>query len=125
MINPGMFGYIDANSSDARTAARDAASASSAAGAANRNLKHLEDRLERLSLVCMAMWSLMQDKTRVTEAELLERVRIIDMMDGTADSKAGRTISKCSQCQRVMSPRHRSCIYCGADRLIESAFDAI
>ena len=87
--------------------------------------KELEDRIDRLSLVCMAMWSLMQDKTDLTEADLLERVRMIDMMDGVEDGKATRTISKCQSCGRTMSQRHKKCLYCGAEKLASCAFDKI
>ncbi|MFA9478176.1 hypothetical protein ACERK3_07690 [Phycisphaerales bacterium AB-hyl4] len=124
MINPAMFGGYRESSSSAH-ASRSAASAQSAASSARQDVYHLEERLERLSLVCMAMWSLIQDKTNLTEEELLERVRVIDMMDGVADGKASRTIAKCPKCSRTMSPRHQHCIYCGAERLVQSAFDAV
>ena len=40
----------------------------------------LEDRLERLALTCMAMWSLIQSETKLTEDDLLQRVKEIDLM---------------------------------------------
>lgn len=124
MINPGMFGYGGLDTGGAFNRPR-AAGAETSANAAKREVRHLEERLDRLSLVCMAMWSLLQDKAGVTEEQLLERVRAIDLMDGVEDGKATRTISKCAQCNRVMSPRHRRCLYCGAERLVQSAFDAL
>lgn len=124
MIDPILFG-ADSSWSTARQASRDAISASSEAQRARRDAQSIEDRLERLSLVCMAMWSLIQDKTNLTEEDLLERVKMIDLMDGTADGKAARSVSKCQACGRTMSPRHRKCLYCGAQRLASSAFDTI
>ena len=124
MINPLLFGAAASTGASASSAA-EAARAGSAAGSAKRDVAHLEDRLERLSLVCMAMWSLIQDKTKLTEADLLERVKMIDMMDGVEDGKASRTIQKCHACNRTMSARHRKCLYCGAEKLAQSAFDAI
>lgn len=121
MINPSMFGY-DAGGS---AAAAGAGHAQTAANRASRDVTHLEDRFERLSLVCMAMWSLLQDKTDLTEEDLLERVRVIDLMDGVADGKATTGITKCAKCDRTMSPRHRRCIYCGADKPRGSAFDHV
>lgn len=123
MINPILFGGTDSASS--AHAHGSAARAQTAASGARRDVAHLEDRLERLSLVCMAMWSLLQDKAKLSEEELLERVRLIDTVDGVKDGKATRGISKCSACGRTMSPRHRKCIYCGQGRLASSAFDAI
>lgn len=121
MIDPRLFGS-DMGAGGFGSAA---ASASNAAHSARRDVRHLEDRLERLSLVCMAMWSLIQDKTNLSEEELLERVRVIDMMDGVADGKASRGVQKCHKCQRTMNPRHQKCLYCGSGRLIRSAFDAV
>ena len=124
MVNPILFGGDDLGLA-ATHAARTAAGAHSAAQGAQRGLDHLEDRLERLSLVCMAMWSLLQDKTDLKEQDLLDRVRTIDLMDGVEDAKATRTIQKCASCGRTMSPRHRKCLYCGAAKFTDSAFDAI
>lgn len=106
-------------------AQRDAISARSAADGATRDLQFLEDRIERLSLVCMAMWTLMRDKTNLSEHDLLERVKTLDLMDGKEDGQASRSVQKCSKCGRVMSSRHQRCLYCGAERLVQSAFDAI
>ena len=125
MINPLLFGHPTSLGAGSAAAAGDAARARSAAGSAKRDVTHLEDRLDRLSLVCMAMWSLIQDKTKLTEQDLLERVKMIDLMDGVEDGKATRGVQKCRACGRVMSARHRKCLYCGAEKLAQSAFDAI
>ena len=125
MINPGLFGYSAGRGLQAAHVAGDASRAQSAARSARSEVSHIEDRLDRLSLVCMAMWSLIQDKTNLTEQELLERVKMIDLMDGVADGKATKTVAKCPKCGRAMSPRHNRCLYCGSGKLIESAFDAV
>lgn len=125
MINPLLFGHATSVGAGSASAAGDAARARSTAGSAKRDVTHLEDRLDRLSLVCMAMWSLLQDKTKLTEDDLLERVKMLDLMDGVEDGKASRSIQKCHACKRVMSARHRKCLYCGAKKLAQSAFDAI
>lgn len=124
MINPEMFGYSQTRSNTSLANNAEAAVRSRAA-AASQNASLLEDRLERLSLVCMAMWSLLQDKTNLTEQDLIARVKMLDMMDGVKDGKATRTVSKCTQCNRVMAARHQRCLYCGAEKLTTSAFDAI
>ena len=124
MINPLIFGH-GGSGVGSGISASEGARAAAAAGNAQRDVAHLEDRIERLSLVCMAMWSLIQDKTRLSESDLLERVKMIDLMDGVEDGKATRGVQKCHACQRVMSPRHRRCLYCGAEKLAQSAFDAI
>ena len=73
----------------------------------------------------MAMWSLMRDKTDLTEQDLMDRVKMLDLMDGVEDGKATRTVSKCTQCNRPMHARHQKCLYCGCEKLIQSAFDAL
>ncbi|MGC9454759.1 MAG: hypothetical protein ACP5HU_07825 [Phycisphaerae bacterium] len=78
-------------------------------------LKRVEDKLEKLTLVCMAMWSLLSEKTDLTEDQLTERVRQIDMQDGTSDGKVTRSMKQCPQCGRTMSARHARCLYCGAE----------
>lgn len=89
------------------------------------DLSLLEDRVERLTLVCIAMWSLLQDKTNLTEEDLNARVKMLDLMDGQADGKASRTVQRCDACDRPMSMRHRKCLYCGHEKLHTSAFDAV
>ena len=88
-------------------------------------LADVNHRLETLTLLCMAMWSLIQEETKLTEQDLVERVKQCDLLDDVADGKITRKLAKCSACGRPMSPRHKRCIYCGADRLILSPFDTL
>jgi hypothetical protein len=92
---------------------------------ASRDPSGTEDRLERLALICMAMWSLIQSKTDLTEEDLLQRVQEIDLMDGNADGKITRQVVRCGSCNRPMSSRHTRCIYCGSDHLAASVFDTV
>ena len=115
-------------------AARAGAAASQAKEAADRSsrkttetvssVRDLEDRLDRLTLACMAMWSLLREKTGLTEEDLMERVNQIDLADGKEDGRLKLGVLKCAQCGRVMSQRHTRCLYCGADKLDATAFDA-
>jgi len=85
----------------------------------------LQRRLEKLTLVNMAMWSLLQERTGLTEDDLIERVRQIDLSDGRADGKVRKEVARCGQCGRVMSRRHQDCMYCGAQNLEYGAFDGV
>ena len=123
MIDSHMFGY-DGNLAS-RHASSAASSASSAANQASRTAQQIEERHERLALVCMAMWSLLMDKTDLTEQDLLNRMKMLDRMDGSADGKATRTVMKCTACNRTLSPRHQKCLYCGQEKLASSAFDLV
>jgi hypothetical protein len=87
--------------------------------------RRLEDRLERLALICMGMWSLLQSTTDLTEEDLVERVREIDLMDGVVDGKITHQVCRCGRCDRPMSSRHTRCIYCGSEQLVACAFDSV
>lgn len=88
-------------------------------------LRDLHERMDHLILVCMAMWSLLREKSNFTEEQLLERVKQIDLADGKEDGQLRVAIAKCAQCGRVMSRRHTRCLYCGASSLDATAFDAV
>lgn len=117
MINPYTFGY--------ESSQRPSSSGTPSGAADASDVRYLEDRVDRLSLICMAMWSLLQDKTQLSEEDLLERVKLLDLMDGKEDGKATKSVSRCSRCDRPMNTRHKKCIYCGHAKLISSAFDAL
>jgi hypothetical protein len=90
---------------------------------ADTRSRDVEQRLEKLTLICMAMWSLIQQETKLTEEDLLERARQIDLLDGTVDGRVTPQIARCAACSRVMNPRHSKCLYCGQEKLVLSAFD--
>ena len=100
-------GRIDQN-------ARDLGSVRSESNALQRRLDDLRRQVEALSLTCMAMWSLLQGETGVTDAQLAERVREIHLRDGKLDGRARPGAQTCASCGRVMSPRHTRCMCCGS-----------
>ena len=110
-------------SRQASTAQSEAARATSRAATADRNVEALIDRLDKLTLVNMAVWSLVRERLELTEEQLAERVREIDLADGVEDGKVTSQVAKCPKCGRVMSPRHKKCFYCGAAKLTITAFD--
>jgi ribosomal protein S27AE len=83
------------------------------------------DRIDKLTLICMAMWSLLEDYTDLKEEDLLKRVEEFDLRDGVPDGKVTKQIARCPKCDRVMSPKHNKCLYCGAGKLTRSPFDAV
>jgi len=123
MIDRHLFGYDGPVASS--YAAASARQAGASAREAFRSAQDLEDRHERLALVCMALWSLLMDKTDLTERDLIERVGMLDRVDGVEDGKATQTVRKCTACHRTMSPRHSKCLYCGREALVSSAFDRV
>jgi len=95
-----------------------------AARDAQREVRDLEDRLDRLTLVCMALWELLKERGELSEEDLATKVREIDLRDGQADGKISKQVKRCASCDRVMSPRHQACMYCGAVNLHVTPFDA-
>lgn len=118
----GMYGGTLSGGSLGGSISADARAEARRAEARSRDV---EQRLERLTLICMAMWSLIQQETNLTEDDLMQRARQIDLLDGKDDNRITPQIARCSACGRVMNPRHRKCIYCGQDKLVVSAFDEV
>ena len=110
---PIFWGPVGYPTDDA--AARQATQAKGAAGRSLSAVNHLEARLERLALLTEALWTLLRERVGMTDEELLERIRDVDLSDGVLDGKVRRGTSECPGCQRVLSKRHDRCIYCGAE----------
>jgi hypothetical protein len=83
----------------------------------------VETQIAKLTLVTMAMWQLLREKTGVTETELAERVAILDAQDGVADGALTRRPKQCSKCHRIVERKQSICLYCGTQQQMESVFD--
>ena len=81
------------------------------AGQAKIKVQSLEDKIDHLSLVCMAMCELFEEigfNKKMLEAKIKE----IDLRDGKLDGKFEKT-KQCSGCGRELSARHFTFLYCG------------
>jgi hypothetical protein len=85
----------------------------------------LEEELDRLTLVCAAMWELLEARLQVTQEDLAAQVAKVDARDGTVDGKLTHAVSQCPECARTMSPRHRRCLYCGFDLPPGGVFESL
>ncbi|MBN2790810.1 MAG: hypothetical protein JXR69_11515 [Candidatus Delongbacteria bacterium] len=94
-------------------------------GVSQNDLQNLIDRFEKLKLVNMAMWTFLKEKLGVSEDELIERYKEIDLIDGNADGKLKLNIKKCSRCGKTMNPKFEKCLYCGTIVSYGSIFEAI
>jgi len=88
-------------------------------------VRRLEDRVDRLVVISMAMWSILSEKANVSEDELMARVQALDLSDGKADGKLNLNVMDCPKCSRKLSVRHQRCLYCGAEMHGKSAFDTV
>ena len=107
------------------SAGRDDPQARHDAGQARETAVELERRLEKLALLCRAMWTLLQERTGATEEDLARRAAELDLLDGRADGKVSVRASMCTRCNRTLAPRHARCIYCGEERLTDSVFETV
>ena len=108
-----------------QTAVDAAASAEQAARrAVERAYMPYVRRLEQLTLVCHAMWTLLQERTGMSEEELLERVTELDLKDGVRDGQYVRPPVMCP-CGAKVSRKFQCCIFCGRPVDNPSAFDTL
>jgi len=77
------------------------------------HIKQLEQSIDKLVLINMAIWNLLKTKTGLTEADLLKEMETIDLRDGVADGRITPSASLCPKCGRTVSSRHKRCLYCG------------
>lgn len=106
-------------------AAQSAQESNQKATASHERVRQLEECVARLALLNAAMWSLLKDRTGLTDAQLVSRMRDIDLRDGVEDGKITPNVQQCQKCGRTMAPKHRHCIYCGGERLTTSPFQGI
>lgn len=73
----------------------------------------LEAKINRLELVCAAMHSLLQERLGITDTQIADRVRELDMLDGKLDGRMKLPATTCQRCGRAISAHRGFCIYCG------------
>ncbi|OHE79756.1 MAG: hypothetical protein A2107_01875 [Verrucomicrobia bacterium GWF2_62_7] len=85
----------------------------------------LEKRMDKLSLVTRAMWSLLREKTDVVESDLVRRIADLDAMDGQMDGKVTRPPMDCPNCKSMVSRKFNRCLFCGYVPPEGSPFDSV
>ncbi len=90
-----------------------AEAASDKAGKNLQRFRDLEQRVDRLSLINMALWELVSEKLGLTDDQLNEKIKEIDLSDGRLDGKVRVPVQQCPSCGRTLSKRHARCLYCG------------
>lgn len=80
----------------------------------NRNRhEDLDESLQRVALVVEAMWTLLAEKTGLTEEQLLERIVELDEADGSLDGRSVRPPRRCAGCDAVVPHDRDTCQFCG------------
>ena len=83
------------------------------------------EQLARLGLVCQAMWTLIRERTDLTEKDLLTRVTELDSRDGVLDGRYVKPPIECSKCGAKVARKFNRCLFCGQPSPEASAFDTV
>lgn len=100
------------NDLEAKLAGAEAA-ASGGDVAARRFSAQVDERVDRLALLCRAMFELLAERTGVTEEQLSAKILEIDLRDGQQDGKMSSKPTRCPKCDAMISPRFGRCLFCG------------
>ena len=76
------------------------------------NVERLEGQLERMMLLNRALWELVSERSGITETELEDKVREVDLRDGKLDGHMAREVTICPKCRRANNKTRRTCLYC-------------
>lgn len=89
--------------------------AAASAQLAQAEVSSVEAKLDRLTLLTMAMWEFQRERMGLTDIDLAKKMHEIDLRDGIADGKAGPEAVNCPSCGRTISSHDEICIYCSKD----------
>ena len=106
-----LLGYAMGEKTAANSALR-AASIPSISGVSTNDVEDLSERVDRLVLLCAAMWSILEDGG-ATEDQLIARVREIDAADNVIDGQITARPTPCRNCETLVAPGLVACQYCG------------
>lgn len=85
----------------------------------------LSARVDRLTLINMALWSLLKERAGLSEEDLANRIQEIDLADGQLDGRVRAQIQTCPHCQRTLSQKHNRCLFCGYEPEEKDAFSTV
>ena len=103
-------------------ARQDAQLAGAKAEGQGARIDYVDDRVERLTLACQAMWELLRDCSDLTEDHLRAKILEVDARDGQVDGKIGHEVIDCPHCQQKTSTRRSRGVFCGQPVKASHAF---
>lgn len=89
---------------------------------AREEIRQLEARVDKLTMIAAAMWTILKETSNSSDDRLAHVVQQIDLSDGKLDGRVRQDARACPKCGRMVAPRHERCIYCGAEVSREGAF---
>lgn len=84
------------------------------AESAHDGIEDLTQRVERLSLVCQAMWELLSQHTHISNNDLMRKVVEVDTRDGLQDGRMAPRVIQCPKCKNNVNTRRPRCVVCGS-----------
>ena len=81
--------------------------------------------LDKLGLICQAMWTLIKEKTDLTDEDLMKMVTELDLKDGKLDGKYTKPPVDCPKCGAKMCRKFNRCLFCGEEYSEGSTFDTV
>lgn len=78
-----------------------------------RRVKALEEEIDSVTLILMAMWELLGKSNGFYMKDLEARIEEIDLRDGKLDGKLDPNPARCPECSHALHDRRKVCIYCG------------
>lgn len=97
----------------ASPAGRSAERALDTAREAREAIDALGRQVDRLQLICEALWTVLKRRSGAADEELVRLVEEIDLRDGKLDGRFTPAPRKCARCDKVVSVRTGVCLYCG------------
>jgi hypothetical protein len=91
----------------------------------HEKVEGMERQLERLTVTCSSMWSLLQKKSNLSENDLLEKIQELDIQEGRSNEKVNRGVVICENCSRQISSKYPQCLYCGHPAPTITAFGMV
>jgi hypothetical protein len=82
-------------------------------------------RIDKLNLICQAIWTLIKERTDLTDKDLLKMVTELDLKDGVLDGKYTKPPVDCPKCGAKMCRKFNRCLFCGEEYSEGSAFDTV
>lgn len=79
----------------------------------------LQWRIDKQAVLMRAFFAMVSETHGITEADLLDRFRILDL------EKSATPAKRCGKCGRTVSLRHNKCYYCGEPYRVKSAFELL
>ena len=85
----------------------------------NETVAQLRYRIDQQAVLLRAFFALVCEQGTISEAELLDRFRMIAL------AKSGAPAERCAKCGRTISLRYNRCYYCGEPQKVRSAFELL